>query len=125
VARALKFLIVEDDEVVRFLRRRDLERHFADCSIVECDSAETGMAAAAAGTFDALITDYKLPEATGVDLIAELRGRGLTCPMLLVTGNDDPAVHRKAFAAGASHVLSGAKPAFVQALLPLAAEPTP
>jgi DNA-binding NarL/FixJ family response regulator len=65
------------------------------------------------------MTDHKLPDASGVELIAKIRATGFTGPVLLVTGNDDPKVHAGAMAAGATKVLSGTRPGFAEAFAAL------
>jgi CheY-like chemotaxis protein len=116
VKHGWRFLLVEDDETVRFLRRRELEKGFSGCEVTEHDSAEKALALSNTPSFAAVLTDYKLPGIDGIELIAQLRKRGWTCPLLLVTGSDDPAVHGRATLAGASRVLFGSRPALVEEL---------
>lgn len=111
--------MVEDDTAIRFLRRRELEKRFPGCAVTECDGGEAARQLASGQTFDAVLTDYKLPDLTGTELITELRRLGLVCPILMVTGSDDPEVHRAALDAGATEVLSGSRPAFAEALVSL------
>jgi CheY-like chemotaxis protein len=114
-----KFLLIEDDETVRFLRRRELEKGFPGCEVIEHDCAEKALAVPNASSFAAVVTDYKLPGIDGTELIAQLRARGWACPLLLVTGSDDPEVHRRATLAGASRILFGSRPALLEELVAL------
>ena len=38
---------------------------------------------------DLILTDYYLPDATGMDLIQELKRRNIKSPCIMVTGNRD------------------------------------
>ena len=50
---------------------------------------------------DCLILDYKLPDMGGLDLLARLRGRGVTAPVILITTHPDRRCRRDAQSAGA------------------------
>jgi len=47
-----------------------------------------------------LVVDYHLSDMTGLDLTRWLRARGVKAPVILITGNREPAVLRGASAAG-------------------------
>lgn len=47
-----------------------------------------------------MIIDEKLPRLSGLDLLAQLRARGVTAPALLITTNPSQHVRRRAAAAG-------------------------
>jgi len=50
---------------------------------------------------DCLVVDYAMPGLTGIDLLRELRGRGLKCPAIIIASNPKPGCRRDAQAAGA------------------------
>ncbi|MDE3217385.1 MAG: response regulator transcription factor [Gemmatimonadota bacterium] len=82
----MRVLIVEDDpELSRALRDgfRDLR--------MEATTAATyaeGLERAAPGAHDVIILDVMLPGGSGFDLCAELRRRGLTTPIMMLTARD-------------------------------------
>lgn len=122
---APRFLVLDDDADMRFLHRLELSREFPGCEVIECGSADEALARCAERSFDAILTDNALLDGSGTQVIAELRQRGVSCPIMLVTGNGDPRVHEKACQAGASHVVSGTKlrfAAILRSLLPTAAK---
>ena len=41
---------------------------------------------AVAHKFDLVITDYRMPEMTGTELIQWMRGQGMACPIILISG---------------------------------------
>jgi len=49
---------------------------------------------------DLIITDYSMPEVTGVEAVRALRGRGDATPIVMLTVHEDPAYAQEAFAAG-------------------------
>ena len=50
--------------------------------------------------------------AEGAAFIRDFRQRGANCPIVMVTANSDPNVHRRAYAAGAAHVFANGDYAF-------------
>jgi len=53
---------------------------------VLAESVQQGMAAVAVEPPDLIISDYRMPEATGLDLIDQLRQRGHDIPVIIMTG---------------------------------------
>jgi CheY-like chemotaxis protein len=47
---------------------------------------------------DCIITDFNMPEMSGLDLIQLLNARGSTVPVIMVTGCSEPALEAKAAA---------------------------
>ena len=54
---------------------------------------------------DVLLTDYRLPGATGADLIRSVRSLGSTIPALVITAYCDDDIAQLAMSAGAADVL--------------------
>ena len=54
---------------------------------------------------DILLTDYRLPGATGADLIRAIRSLGDTTPALVITAYSDDGIAESAMSAGAADVL--------------------
>ena len=48
-----------------------------------------------------LVIDYNLPHGNGLDVLHQLRARGVAAPAILMTSNADPLLRRRAAAAGA------------------------
>jgi FixJ family two-component response regulator len=53
------------------------------------------------GSCDCIITDLNMPRMSGFDLIQLLTARGLTVPVIVVTGLSEPGLEAKAAASGA------------------------
>jgi EAL domain-containing protein (putative c-di-GMP-specific phosphodiesterase class I) len=86
--RATSLLIVDDDPAVLKMTRKRLERR--GHRVVACSSGRAALAALASETFDAMISDVRMPAMTGMELLRAVRERDLDLPVVLITG--DPGV---------------------------------
>jgi two-component system response regulator FixJ len=64
---------------------------------------------------DCVIVDYQMPGLNGLDFTSELRQRGSTVPVIMITATSDPTVDRRAAQLGIKQVLR--KPLSGQVLL--------
>jgi two-component system, OmpR family, response regulator len=82
----MRVLVVEDDHVVgdAVQRALSLDGHAAD----HVDTAERAKAALHIETFDLAIVDIGLPREDGLQLVRDLRRRGRTVPVLMLTARD-------------------------------------
>jgi DNA-binding NtrC family response regulator len=98
-------IVVDDDEDALYFVKRSLKRVFPLARILTFESPAPALDALQRGTeVQALITDHKLGLLSGCDLIAAVRQRGHTFPVLMVTCSGDPDVAKKAYTAGATKV---------------------
>jgi two-component system OmpR family response regulator len=79
----MRLLVVEDDrEAAEYLRKALREAgHVAELA----RDGEEGLAAALDGEFDVLVIDRMLPKREGLSLISELRSRGNSTPVLILS----------------------------------------
>jgi len=82
----VRVLIVEDDRELAGLLRDGLREHRIDPTLAT--SFAQGAEQATAGDYDVLVLDVRLPGGTGFDLCRELRGAGVTTPVLMLTALD-------------------------------------
>jgi two-component system, OmpR family, response regulator len=76
-------LLIEDDtEAARFLVTGLRESGF---SVDHAADGREGLARAAAGQFDVIVTDRMLPGLDGLAIIEELRGKGIATPVLVLS----------------------------------------
>jgi len=54
---------------------------------VSCANAQEALALIPTGNFDLLLVDYRMPEMTGLDLIAMLRQDDCQLPVIMMTGH--------------------------------------
>jgi two-component system KDP operon response regulator KdpE len=86
-------LVIDDESVVRSFLRRSLERR--GYQVAEASGGQAGLRALAAERPDLLILDISMPEVDGPDIVLRVRRQGLTLPILLTSGNVDPALERR------------------------------
>ncbi len=95
----LKLLIIEDDTDQRELIRETLEDRFGAGTVVGVDSRRAALAEDLA-SFDLILSDYNLPDGTGMELLDEVRAR-CTTPMIMVTGENVGTIAAEAVRKGA------------------------
>ena len=105
--------IVDDDESVRRALKRLIRSAGMEARAFE--SSEDFLDFQHPDQSACLIVDIKMRGMSGVDLISELKDRGLKLPVIFITGFDSPEVREKAKIAGASGYFR--KPVDDQALL--------
>lgn len=94
-------LIVDDDADHAQLVRRVLLRHDPPFDV---ELARDGLACLdvlARRDFSAVLLDYRLPRMNGLEVLAEMRARGLTPPVVIATAQGDERVAVEAMKAGA------------------------
>ena len=100
----MRILYVEDDARMRALVRRGLteEGH----SVLAVGDAEAALDHAPAAAFDVLVLDVMLPDRSGIDVVRDLRARGCTAPVLMLTARDTQADVVAGLDAGADDYLT-------------------
>ncbi|MCU1356142.1 MAG: DNA-binding response regulator [Acidimicrobiales bacterium] len=100
----MKVLLVEDDPDIASAVRRGLE---AEGYTVEVASdGPQGIWLATETTFDLIVLDILLPGRNGFQVCADLRGQGLTTPILMLTAKDGELDEAEALDTGADDFLS-------------------
>jgi two-component system response regulator QseB len=85
----MRVLLVEDDQMIADAVRTALEQdgHAVDC----VRDGESALLALRTASFDMLLLDLGLPKRDGLQVLRELRARGDTTPVIIVTARDDVA----------------------------------
>ena len=91
--------VVDDDDAVRNALR--LLFHTADLEVQTFASAAAFLEQADLARRCCLLLDIRMPELTGTDLYAELRGRGVRAPVIFITGHGDIPMAVEAMRQGA------------------------
>ncbi|NLI34860.1 MAG: sigma 54-interacting transcriptional regulator [Deltaproteobacteria bacterium] len=78
-------LVIDDEEAIRFTFERFLKTEgHAVATAENCSQARTRINEM---SFDLIFADIILEDGTGIDVLREIRGRGLSCPVIMITGN--------------------------------------
>ena len=79
----MKILVIEDDrEAAEYIQKAfDEAGHTADVAA----DGETGFSLADSGDYDVLVVDRMLPRRDGLSVVAQLRARGKTTPVLILS----------------------------------------
>jgi len=98
----LKLLIIEDDVDQRELIREVLADRFgpSNVTVVGVDSRAEALTQDL-GSFDLILTDFNLPDCSGMDLLEEIRARCNT-PVIMVTGENVGHIATEAIRKGAT-----------------------
>lgn len=82
-----RILVIEDDPaILRGLEKSLQEQHYA---VRTASRGETGLEIATTENIDLIILDLILPDMDGEDICRELRSRGISIPILMLTSKKD------------------------------------
>jgi DNA-binding response OmpR family regulator len=99
----MRILIVEDDPQLAPLIKHDLEGAGYVADIVGL--ANDGLHAASTVEYDVLIIDLTLPDGDGMQLVHQLRSKGSTAPILILTARSATGDKVKGLSVGADDYL--------------------
>ncbi len=102
----IRILLVDDDED-DYVAARDTIADIpgGNYALDWVATYEEGLALALQGDQDLCLLDYHLGERTGLELLRELVGHGITTPVVLLTGQNDRSTDLEAMRAGAYEYL--------------------
>lgn len=86
----MDILVVDDNAFILQMIRNILgDDHY---NIHTCENVDEALSHIDAHPYDLVITDIILPERSGVDLICEMKRRGLATPVLAITGGAENSI---------------------------------
>jgi two-component system, chemotaxis family, chemotaxis protein CheY len=88
----MKILVVDDFSTMRRIVRNLLvELGFTNTSIAEAEDGVTALASLRASSFDLVVTDWNMPNMTGIDLLRAIRADASLkhLPVLMVTAENN------------------------------------
>lgn len=98
-----RVLIVDDESSICMLLRERLALDGYDCQC--CASGKDALVALAGSAFDMLISDFRMPGLSGLDLLREVRAKYPRTVFLMATGENDIHVAIEAMKQGAADYL--------------------
>ncbi len=97
-----RILIVEDQREVSRLLRSALETLEYDLVVAEIPSGEEAILDSSRNKVDLLVSDYRLPGMTGIELMRKVQKNNPGTKIILITGQTDPRIRRDIAEAGAN-----------------------
>jgi PAS domain S-box-containing protein len=83
-----RILLLDDEESIRFTLSRFLRS--AGHTVVDVSSCSDALAKISGEDFDVVFADIILEDGTGIDILREIKAKGLACPVIMITG--DPGI---------------------------------
>jgi two-component system chemotaxis response regulator CheY len=118
----MKILVADDSRVMRQIVIRTLRQAgYSGHEVIEAENGKEGLDLVRSESPDLVLSDWNMPEMTGIDFLAALRSSGSTVPFGFVTSEGSADMRARAEAGGALFLI--AKPftpeAFDEALAPV------
>ena len=83
-----KVLIIDDEPSVADALKTILEDHGYEAVLAH--TGRDGLEQTASRHFHLTITDYQLPDMSGLDVITAMRSRAVACPVIIITAHANP-----------------------------------
>jgi two-component system chemotaxis response regulator CheY len=103
----MKIIIADDSRVMRQIVVRTLRQAgFGHHDFVEATDGADALAKVALEAPDLVLSDWNMPNKTGIELLRDLRGRGNDVPFGFVTSEGSPEMRQTAEEAGAMFLIA-------------------
>ena len=103
----MHILVVDDSKVMRSIVTRTLRQAgFDSYDIHEAENGRAGLDAALAQPPLLVLSDWNMPEMSGIEFLAGLRDAGSTVPFGFVTSEGSDEMRGRAQSAGASFLIA-------------------
>ncbi len=111
-----KILIIDDESSIRlsFFHLFSMKGN----TVITCRSKKEAKDALARDVFDLIITDVRLDSrdgTEGIELLSLIKSRGITTPVIIITGYGSPEIEKECHERGAVHYFE--KPVKIQMLI--------
>ena len=94
-----RILIIDDERLIRHALRDILE--YEKHEVVDAEDGDSGLKAALEGKFDVVFCDVKMPGKDGIEVVEALALKGVSTPVIIMTGHGSVALAVQALKAGA------------------------
>ena len=103
----MKILVADDSRVMRQIVIRTLRQAgFDDHDVVEAENGRDALAKVGSEQPDLVLSDWNMPEMTGLECLQALRASGSTVPFGFVTSEGSPEMRERAEGAGALFLIA-------------------
>ena len=101
----MKVLFVDDDKLLLTQTKIFLQRSDHEFDVDTARDVEEALELMKAIEYDAIISDYKMEERDGIDLLEEIREDKKDLPFIMFTGKGDERVAQEALNMGANRYI--------------------
>jgi two-component system chemotaxis response regulator CheY len=102
----MKILIVDDSKAMRMIVRRTLRQAgFGDHAVIEANNGKEALENIRQSLPDLVLSDWNMPEMSGIELLDSLRAEGIKVTFGFVTTERTPEMRVRAAEAGASFLI--------------------
>jgi two-component system chemotaxis response regulator CheY len=103
----VRILIVDDSKAMRsILKRHVVQAGFDACEIVEAEDGRSALDEIRSVAPDVVLSDWNMPEMSGIELLEALRAEGNSTPLGFVTSESSADFKERAFDAGAAFMIT-------------------
>jgi len=103
----MHLLIVDDSKAMRTMIIRTVKAAgLPEVAISEAANGVEALAAVHQSPPDLVITDWNMPEMSGIEFVEAVRAEGSAVPIGFVTSEQNPNILERAYKAGAAFVLA-------------------
>ncbi|HEY9754901.1 MAG TPA: response regulator transcription factor [Oculatellaceae cyanobacterium] len=99
-----KILLIEDDDLLAQMVERGLQSDKYDTD--RANDGSVGLSMLLTGSYDMCIVDWHLPNMTGIEIIDNARGKGVTLPILMLTSRSSKTDTVSGLSTGADDYLT-------------------
>ncbi len=102
----MKILICDDSMAMRRIVQRTLRQAgFEDHEVVEAENGKLGLDSTESESLDLILSDWNMPEMTGIQFLEALRAKGDNTPFGFITTEQTPEMRQLALETGANFLL--------------------
>lgn len=102
----MRILLGDDHAVVRQGLMKILSEEFRDATFGEAATGTEVLDLASSRPWDVILLDVSMPEKSGLDVLRDLRARGSSCPVLVLSVHADAWYALRAYKTGAAGYLT-------------------
>ena len=101
----MKILVCDDSKAMRMIVIRSLRQAGIEAEIHEAENGAEGLAKVAELSPDLVLSDWNMPEMTGIEFLHALRDRGDHVRFGFITSETTPEMRERAITGGAAFLL--------------------
>ena len=103
----MKIVVCDDSKAMRMIVMRMLKQTaFADAEFVQAEDGVQGLAAVREHEPDLIVSDWNMPNMSGIEFLQALRAEGNTTTFGFVTSETTPEMREVAIISGASFTIA-------------------